>query len=53
LQERIVSALEVDLDVTGRQRTDRERGDERADADRSRDSDTLEYVEHEVHRAVP
>ena len=53
LQEREVGALEVDLDVAGRQRADRERREERADADRDGDADPLEDVENQVHSAVP
>ena len=48
-----VRAVEVDLDVAGRERADHERRQERADADRRGDADALEDVEDEMHRAVP
>ncbi len=45
--------LEVDLDIAGAQRADCQRRKKRPDPDRGRDADPLEYVEDEMHRAVP
>jgi hypothetical protein len=48
-----VSAVEVDLDIAGGERTCGERGEEWPDPNRGRDADPLEDVEDEMHRAVP
>jgi hypothetical protein len=45
--------VEVDLDVPSRQRTDRQAWQEGPDPNRRGDADALEYVEGEMHRAVP
>ena len=53
LQENEVRAVEVDLDVAGRERAGDQRRQERPDPDRGRDPHALEDVEDEMHRAVP
>ena len=53
LQETVGGVVEVDLDVPGRQRTGRQGRQEGPDPNRRGDADALEYVEGEMHRAVP
>jgi hypothetical protein len=53
LEKRIVGALEVDLDIARGECADRQTRQERSDPDRRRDAHALEYVERQMHRAVP
>jgi hypothetical protein len=53
LQKTVIRAVEVDLDVSRRERAYRERGQERSDTDGERRPNPLEDVEDEMHRGVP
>ncbi len=53
LQPRHIAVREVDLNVASPQRADGERRKERTDANSGGHADPLEYVEDQIHRAVP